>query len=441
MAKKGQPQRAPTRRQLARSKKEQEQLRLIYFGLAGVGVLVLLVLAFGLYQTYVLEPSSPVVTVNDADVTTGAYRDRVRYERFLLDDQFSQIQAQLASLPAGGENDQFSQMLRNQYQQFASQLLQQRSLIDRQTVDTLIEDELVEAEATERGITVSPEEVTEFINRIVASREGGLTEAAVEETSTAAAEFTATAAVWTPTPTFTPSPTLTPTVTLTQTEALTQSESITPTATPADTPTPAPTPTPNIISGATLTTGYQNWITTLANNAGLDEATYREYIRLALLQDKLRETLGEDVPREEEQAHARHILVETEEEAQAVVERLNEGEEFADLAAEVSTDSGSAAQGGDLGWVPQGSFVAPVDEAVFSLPIGEVSEPIESTFGWHVIEVLEREERELSPGDYAQRQRQAYTTWLNEARAAATIEDFWTADKAPADSGPPTPSL
>ncbi|HRV92488.1 MAG TPA: peptidylprolyl isomerase [Anaerolineae bacterium] len=423
MSKKAQSSREPTRRQVAHSRKEREQLRLLYMGLGGVGLLILLVLAFGLIQTYVIEPNSPVAVVNGQEVSTRDYRRRVQYERFLLESQYQQILQQLAALPQQeDEQDQFSQMIRNQYQQFASQVLQQRSIVDRQTVDTMIEDRLVAAEAEKRGITVSDDEVTEAINRIVARQEGGLTAAAASETGTAVADASATAALWTPTPTFTPSPTLTTTT------------EITPTATPADTATPAPTPTLNILTEDTLATQYQNWLITLADGPGIDEATYRDFIRKNLLKEKLAEALGDEVPRLAEQSHARHILVETEDEANAVIERLKAGESFADLAAELSLDTVSGAEGGDLGFVAAGSFVAPVDEAVFTLPIGEISEPIESQFGWHVVEVLEREERELSPSDYSQRQRQAYDDWLAAARAEATIEDLWTSDKAPADS-------
>lgn len=412
----------PTRRQVARSRKEKEQLRLLYLGLGGVGILMLLVLGYGLFQQFVVEPNSPVVIINGEEITTGDYQDRVRYERFLLDSQLQQIQQQLAALPQqADEEDQFSQLLRNQYQQFANQLLQQRSIIDRQTVDTMIEDKLVAAEAEERGLTVTDEEITETINRIVAQQEGGLTAAAASETSTAVAEASATAALWTPTPTFTPSPTLTVT------------ESITPTATPVDTPTPAPTPTLNILPEDELTTQTQNWLNTLADTVGIDAATYREYIAMGLLEQKLRDALGEAVPSVAEQTRARHILTETEEEALDVIEQLEAGQDFAELAAERSLDTVSAAEGGDLGFAPPGNYVGPFDEAVFSLPIGEISEPIETQFGWHIVEVLEREERELSPADYSQQQSQAYTDWLNAARSEATIEDLWTTDKAPDD--------
>ena len=426
MAKKDvQSSREPTRRQVARSRKEREQLRLLYMGLGGVGILVLLVLAYGLIQNFVIEPNSPVVVVNGEEIITRDYQDRVQYERFLLDTQIQQIQQQLAGLPPQEEEeDQFTQLMRNQYQQMAQQVLQQRAVLDRQTVDTMIEDKLVAAEAEARSLTVSDDEVTEAINRIVARQEGGLTAASASETGTAVAEASATAASWTPTPTFTPSPTLTVTVT----------EEITPTATPVDTPTPAPTPTLNVIPEDDLATQRQEWFNTLADTVGIDETTYRSYIASALLKDKLREALGEEVPEMAEQSHARHILVETEEEANEVIERLEAGEDFADLAEELSLDTTSGVQGGDLGFVPAGSFVAAVDEAVFTLPIGEISEPIETQFGWHIVEVLEREERELSPADYRQRQSQAYNDWLSSARMETNIEDLWTSDKAPADT-------
>lgn len=419
--------RTPTRKQIARSRREREQLRLIYMGLGFIGLLILIVLAFGIIQTYVIEPNRPVAIVNNTEITTAAYQDRVRYERYLLQNQYQQILQQQSALAQPG-NEQLAQFLGPQYEQMAAQVAQQLQTVEVETVDRMVEDVLVAEEAAARNLTVTPEEVTEYINRIVARQAGGLTAGAVEATATAGAEATATAAIWTPTPTFTPSPTLTATATLTATGA------ITPTATPLDTPTPAPTPTPNIIPADDLATQYTEWISVLNEQVGINEARYRSIVTSILLREKLQEALGADVPVEAEQARARHILVETEEEAQAVVERLEAGEDFADIAEELSLDTFSAAQGGDLGFVPKGRFVEPVDKAVFSLPIGQVSEPVQSDFGWHVIEVLERDVRELSAADYSRAQSQAYADWLEAARAEATVENLWTPDKAPANN-------
>ena len=168
-------QRGPTRKQVARSRKEREQLRLVYMGFGLVAVLVLVVLSFGLIQTYVIEPNAPVAAVNQEEITTRDYQNRVRYERFILEDILQQIQTEFQSLPPAQEGDQFSELIRNQYQQQASQIAQQRSIVDRQTVDIMVADKLIAAEAQKRGITVSDEEVTETINRFLAGRAGGLT--------------------------------------------------------------------------------------------------------------------------------------------------------------------------------------------------------------------------------------------------------------------------
>lgn len=412
----------PTRKQIVLSRREREQVRRIYLGLGLVVALVLIVLAIGLVQTFIIEPNSPVAIVDGEEISTGDYRTRVRYERFLLDSQYLQLLQQQQAALAQSENDQLSEFLANQYEQLTNQTLQQRSVVDRQTLDRMIEDKLIADEATARGITVSEEEVDEFINRILAGRQGGLTAGAANETAAARIEASATAALWTPTPTFTPSPTITATT------------EVTPTATPVDTPTPAPTPTFNIIDESTLGTEYTNWLNTLAESVDIDEATYRQFIRKSILREKLQEAIGNEAPTTAEQARARHILVETEEEAQTVVERLEAGEDFGDLAQELSLDTASGVDGGDLGFVPQGRFVEPVDEAVFNLPIGETSEPIESQFGWHVIEVLEREERELSAIDYRQTQQQAFADWLEQVRSEADIEDLWTLDSPPEDN-------
>jgi stalled ribosome rescue protein Dom34 len=202
--------RTPTRKQIALSRRGKEQLRLIYIGLGAVAALILIVLAIGLYQTYVLEPNSPVASVNEVEISTREYQNRVRYERFLLDLQAHQLIQQQAALAEPG-NEQLAQLLGQQFEQMAQRLQLQRAGVDRQALDDIIEDRLVEAEAQKRGISATPEEVNEAINRILAQQAGGYTALEVTETATARAEASATAALWTPTPTFTPSPTLTPT--------------------------------------------------------------------------------------------------------------------------------------------------------------------------------------------------------------------------------------
>lgn len=132
---------------------------------------------------------------------------------------------------------------------------------------------------------------------------------------------------------------------------------------------------------------------------GLTQADVDAQVRALLLQELLAESLGADVTVDEAAVQAayeqqfstptvRHILVATEEEARQVLDRLAAGEDFTDLAAEVSQDPGSGAQGGELGPLVQGRFVAPFEEAALAAEPGEVVGPVQTEFGWHVIEVL-----------------------------------------------------
>jgi peptidyl-prolyl cis-trans isomerase C len=92
---------------------------------------------------------------------------------------------------------------------------------------------------------------------------------------------------------------------------------------------------------------------------------------------------------------ARHILVETEEEAQEVITQLSEGADFEDLAKNKSTDTRSQQQGGDLGYFTWGKMVSPFQDTAFAMEPGSISKPVETRFGWHVIKVEDRRKAEL----------------------------------------------
>ena len=104
------------------------------------------------------------------------------------------------------------------------------------------------------------------------------------------------------------------------------------------------------------------------------------------------EQIGSQTPKEE--VRARHILVKTEAEARDVIERVNRGDEFADLAKELSTGP-SNTRGGDLGFFAKGQMVKPFEDAVFKLEKGGVSDPVKTQFGWHVIKLEEKRKQEV----------------------------------------------
>lgn len=89
------------------------------------------------------------------------------------------------------------------------------------------------------------------------------------------------------------------------------------------------------------------------------------------------------------EVHARHILVATEEEARAIKAELDGGKDFAELAKEKSTDPSAQQNGGDLGFFGRGMMVKPFEDAAFAMQPGQVSDPVQSDFGWHVIKLEE----------------------------------------------------
>ncbi|UCZ54319.1 peptidylprolyl isomerase [Bacillus shivajii] len=91
-----------------------------------------------------------------------------------------------------------------------------------------------------------------------------------------------------------------------------------------------------------------------------------------------------------EEVNARHILIEDEEQAYEIYERIQDGESFSELAEQYSVDPGSRENGGELGFFRRGAMVAPFEDVAFTQEVSNVSEPVRSQFGYHIIETLER---------------------------------------------------
>jgi peptidyl-prolyl cis-trans isomerase C len=130
-----------------------------------------------------------------------------------------------------------------------------------------------------------------------------------------------------------------------------------------------------------------------------------------------------------DQVRASHVLVKTEDEAKAIIVELDAGGDFAAIAKSKSTDPGSGANGGDLGFFSKGQMVKPFEDAAFTLEVGTYTKaPVQSDFGWHVIKVTEK--RKAPPPTFeteSQRLRQqlvrdTFETEINALRAAAKIE-------------------
>lgn len=147
----------------------------------------------------------------------------------------------------------------------------------------------------------------------------------------------------------------------------------------------------------------------------------------------------------EEEVHARHILVATEQEAKDLLAEIKKGTPFEKLAKEKSTDKASGAEGGDLGWFKRGDMVKEFADAAFALKKGELSEsPVKTQFGYHVIKVEDR--RQAAPPTFEESAeqlredlaREAVTQFIDQLRSNAKIEKF-AMDGSKPEPKPATP--
>jgi len=124
----------------------------------------------------------------------------------------------------------------------------------------------------------------------------------------------------------------------------------------------------------------------------------------------------------EEEVHARHILVETEDEAKAVKAELDKGGDFAELAKKKSKDPG-ASDGGDLGFFTKDQMVPEFSQVAFSLEPGKISDPVKSQFGWHIIKVEEKRKRKAPDFDQVKAQIETYVTRKAQAEYVGKLRD------------------
>src|SRR5476651_2426133 len=124
----------------------------------------------------------------------------------------------------------------------------------------------------------------------------------------------------------------------------------------------------------------------------------------------------------EQEVHARHILVETEDEAKAVEEDLKKGADFAELAKKESKDPG-ASDGGDLGFFTKDQMVPEFSAVAFALEPGKISDPVKTQFGWHVIKVEEKRTRKAPDFDQVKAQIETYVTRKAQADYVAKLRE------------------
>ena len=146
-------------------------------------------------------------------------------------------------------------------------------------------------------------------------------------------------------------------------------------------------------------------------------------VRAHVLGEVMLTRITSALPTNVEQVHARQILVATPDLANTLRDRARKGEDFAALAKQYSLDETSKANGGDLGWVPKGVLDPRIDTILFQIPVSQVSDPIKTDFGYHVVQVTEKEKARALPPELIQDARQkAFLAWLQAVRETVKIE-------------------
>jgi len=137
---------------------------------------------------------------------------------------------------------------------------------------------------------------------------------------------------------------------------------------------------------------------------------------------------------QEQQVHARHILVDDENLAREIYEKLKKGEDFAELAKQYSTDTATKDNGGDLGFFGKGEMVEEFEKVAFSLKVGEISSPVKTEYGYHIIKVEEKKEAQEPNYEnskekikdilFDQKFQEEYYSWIQELYSQYEIENL-----------------
>jgi parvulin-like peptidyl-prolyl isomerase len=303
------------------------------------------------------QATDTLATVNGDPISVTMFQQRVRFSRWTSAQQLIQIKQSYGD-----------KMLTDPASPFNSQyvILTVPSAFGKQVLDALIAVKLVRQEAARRGIAITDADVQQQIYAFFGY-----------------------------TPDATPMP-----------------------AVHGQTPQTMPDPTELADAFAT---NRDNYFGQAGVAAKMAQSDIIETFAEQALQVKLYNALTGDVPPQAEQIHVRHILVYTEDKANELLAQIKAGASFTELATANSIDTGSAPQGGDLGWASKDVYVPEFETAIWAAQPGQVIGPIKTAFGYHLVLIEGRAVRALSLADLARARESAYKTWLQKARSSATI--------------------
>ncbi len=401
----------------SRSEREAELQRWAIRGVIAVALALALLVAAAFAMEQFIIPSQSVASVNGEAITVREFRQQYLLERNRLLLQLNQIQN------SGFDMQQLSQQ--EPYRTWISEVNVPDQLGLR-VINDMVDDKLLAQEAAARNITVDDDALTRAVERFFGYDPTEVALIGVEPTSTTQPTATRTPFV-SPTPSNTPLPSPTPAATQ---EVVDESQDSTePTVTPQPTVV-EPTQSAEEVREDFVQTqqDYRGYF----DRVGVASETVDGFFQRSALEAEFAKAL---VPDDSAVlfADVRHILVEDEAAALSALIALQQGESFAALARAISTDPGSGFRGGELGTALVANYVPEFSAAIKSADIGELVGPVESEFGFHILQVRSKEERAGPELDFQRQQAQqqelaqlretlreqqsdsieVYDTWLN----------------------------
>jgi hypothetical protein len=406
-----------SRKHLAREDREQIQKRYITITTTVIFITVVVLIGVGFVLEGVIKPRQPIAQVNDTSITMEEFQSRVRYQRYLYTAEYLNTYQFIQSM---GDPNALSY--------FESYLIQiqnelEPEVIGLNTINDLVNNEFIREEAERLGIQVSEEEVLKRIDEVIfqyfpdGTPTPGPTSFAPPTPTLSALQMTLVP----PTPT----------------EVITTSQDTEPTATPieiVEESEPVPTalpPTPTVYTEKAYKENYNDFMSYIKNYARVSADDIYDYYESLILREKVSKAVITDIYPEEEQLWARHILFQEantgEQSAKDFLARIQAGEDFGEIAQEISDKAGEnpeeiTVRFEDLGWFGEGMMVEPFDSVARSLEVGEISDPVQTTFGWHVIQLLGRDLQTRDQADIDRLRQEAFQEWLVARRLEAQVD-------------------
>ena len=416
-----------------RAIKEKKRTKIILIGFIVTAAVILSMVGYAILRTTVFKNFIPVAKITGQKVDNDYFEARVRLERNSYIQQFQMLYTQYQLL---SEDPGSAEYFEQQLQQVAS-ILDDVESFGEMVLNNIVDDEIIAIQGREMGIDVSESEIDTLMQQLFNYFPDGTPtpEVQLSEYATPTVSKTQEAILGS---------TATPDIEETESEEVENGEdenassdetiieaSIEPSpTTTAATQTPGPTATPYTEE---MFQEALNKYTEDLDAIDVSKTYLRKYIYYYLMNQKVRETVTADLSLEQKQIWARHILVPTTAEAITVLARL-ENEEWIDVAADISLDTSNKDSGGDLGWFSRGQMVAEFEEAAFALEVGQISDPIETQFGWHIIQLVDQGIRPLSPAEFENNQNIYFEEWFTGIKESTDIKinDIWK-DIVPAD--------